>query len=350
MRTKLLTSGVLLLLLLGYFLWPAEDADFVYKGPKLRGLSFVAPRSPIDSLQMAASNRVGGNYLAFMPYAFLPEGESELRFVKLNENLEQRHQWWGEQPAGVASCIQMAKAQGLGVLLKPHIWSGRGTFTGDLSFASEAEWQHFEKTYRAYLLQYAQLAEEYKVEMFCIGTEMAKMVEERPQFWKTLIHDIRQCYGGKLTYAENWDSYADVPFWKSLDFIGIDGYFPLSSERDPDLETLKKGWKKHLKGLGKTASTWRKPILFTEFGYRSCDFSAEKPWEIKYDLPSNFDLQARAFEACFQEVWKQQWFAGGFVWKWFPDKDPERESRDKFCPQHKPAEEIIKKYYRAQLR
>lgn len=347
MKTKLLTSGFFVLLAAGYFMFSeAEKAPFVYNGEKMKGLSFVAPNKPIDSSHFESTERVHAEWAALMPYGFVKEGEATFRYSKVTDAPREGHQWWGEQPSGVIECISLAHQNGQKVMLKPHMWYGRGNYTGEFTLSSDEAWQEFEESFGGYILQYAKIAEEYDVELFCIATEMETMVAERPAFWLKLIADIREVYHGELTYAENWDCYDDVPFWDKLDYIGVDGYFPLTKEKSPDLATLKAGWKKHLKKMDKMASKHQRPILFTEYGYRSCDYAAVKPWETDYSLPNNEGLQARAYQSLFDEVWGQVWFAGGFAWKWFPFKDPNKASRDKFCPQHKEAEKILKAFYK----
>lgn len=341
MKTKLLTSGCLLALILFYFQNKSSVPDYQYIGQKLNGLSFVAPHKPIDDSHIKPVKELNANYVSLMPYGFLPENSATLRY-STDEN---SGQWWGEKPEGVRTCISLAKQNGMKVMLKPHIWLGRGSFTGDLDFKTDAEWLEFERSYAQYLLHYAQLAQESKAEVFCIATEMQNMVEKRPAFWNELIDSIRVIYKGQLTYAENWDSYEDVPFWDRLDFVGVDAYFPLSKERDPDLNSLLKGWKKHKNQLKSLSFELQKPILFTEFGYRSCDFATDQPWETDYSKPTNEALQERAYEAILGQFWEEKWFAGGFLWKWFPLKESGKSSRDLFCIREKPAEILVKKYY-----
>lgn len=347
MKTKLLTSAFFVLLMGAYFMFSeTERKPFVYKGEKMKGLSFVAPNKPIDATHVTSTDRVNAEWAALMPYGFVKDGEATFRYTKVTDlPKDGGHQWWGEQPSGLIECIRLAHKNGKKVMLKPHMWHGRGNYTGEFNLDSEEKWQEFEASFGGYILQYAKIAEEYDVELFCIATEMETMVAERPKFWIKLIADIRDIYTGELTYAENWDCYDDVPFWDKLEYIGVDGYFPLAEGQNPDLATLKSGWNKHIKKMDKVAAKYEKPILFTEYGYRSCDFSTEKPWETDYSLPDNEGLQARAYQSLFDEVWGQPWFAGGFVWKWFPFKDPEKASRDKFCPQHKEAEAVLGSFY-----
>lgn len=344
MKSKILTVCGLCLVFLALLFAREAEKPFVFTGVKHKGMSFVAPPEQLDStafIKVAASNT---EWLALMPYGFVGKESSEFRYAKEEDNAE-HHQWWGERPSGVRACIRMAKAKGLQIMLKPHMWIGRGTFTGDFKLDSEKDWQLFERTYEAYLLQYARIAQEEKVEVFCIATEMHTMVDQRPQFWLNLIKDIRAIYDGKLTYAENWDCYEKVPFWNKLDFIGVDAYFPLAKGESPSLEELKKGWKPWLKNLKNVSNEQQKPILFTEIGYRSCDFSAEKPWETNYDLPDNDALQLRAYQAFYDQVWDQEWFAGAYLWKWFPHTRKGHKHRDKFAFQDKPVmDEIIKMY------
>ena len=93
---------------------------------------------------------------------------------------------------------------------------------------NEDDWQVLENSYTQFILLYAMLAQEIDAELFCIGTELEKFIEKRPQYWSNLIKEIKKVYKGKLTYAANWDEFKRTPFWSDLDYIGIDAYFPVS--------------------------------------------------------------------------------------------------------------------------
>ncbi len=84
-------------------------------------------------------------------------------------------------------------------MLKPHIWVKEDGWAGDLSYKTETDWKKWEESYRNYVLFYAKIAEENKVEMFCMGTEIRKSVVQRKAFWFSLIQEIRIIYNGKLT-------------------------------------------------------------------------------------------------------------------------------------------------------
>lgn len=47
-------------------------------------------------------------------------------------------------------------------------------------------------------------------------------------YWRELISQVRQQYDGPLTYGANFDQFARVGFWDSLDALSVNAYFPLS--------------------------------------------------------------------------------------------------------------------------
>ncbi len=318
----------------------STEKVYQYQGEKLKGVSFVAPRDSLGDTTYLPVKNIHADWVSLMPYGYTEGTKPEFIYGRDNE-----WRWWGESPRGVAHCVRMAHAQGLKVMLKPHMWVGKGTFTGHYDLSSEADWQTFEKGFGAYLLDFARIAEENDVELYCIATEMQTFVKNRPEFWFGIIRQIREIYHGQLTYAENWDVYQEVPFWDKLDYVGIDGYFPLAEGPSPTLAELKAGWKPHLKAMERFSAKVKRPILFTEYGYMSSDFAARRPWETDRDRPANEALQARTYEALFEEVWPKPWMAGGFAWKWFPTLRRPDKPRDPFSPQHKEAELVLQKYY-----
>jgi hypothetical protein len=307
---------------------------------KINGVSFVAPSKKIDSsLVRLPQTFINSNYMSLMPYGFIPDGSTELKF-------DSEWQWWGEKIEGTSTLIQVAKKQGYKVMLKPHVWKRHGSFTGHHGYETDEEWESFEASYSKYILTFAKLAQEEKVELFCIGTEWGKFVEERPLYWRKLIQEVRKVYTGELTYAANWDEYKKVPFWKDLDYIGVDAYFPLAQEKTPTTAQVKYELLHPLNQLRIISTSNSKPILFTEFGYRSIDFTTRKPWESGREGIVNLQGQTNAYEAFFESFWSQDFIAGGFIWKWFANHvEVGGESNNGFTPQNKPVEKVIIDWY-----
>ena len=66
----------------------------------------------------------------------------------------------------------------------------------------------------------------------------------------------------------------------------------------------------------------------------------------EYDMTVNLEAQADATQVIFDEFWKEDWFAGGFVWKWFIHHSNSGGEKDnRFTPQNKPAEKVIRNFY-----
>ncbi len=307
---------------------------------KINGMSFVAGNKTIDSTHVKPMLNVGTNWVATIPFAYMPtEVSPELQY-----DLE--WQWIGERLEGTRQQVQEIHQQNLSVMIKPQIWIGHGTYTGEISMTTEEEWLKLEKNYTNYILDFIKIAKEENVEMFCIGTELREFVANRPYYWVGLIEKIKMIYAGQLTYAANWDDFDDVQFWNNLDYIGVDAYFPIGKERDTDVDDLKKGWKKHLNALDTAANQFNKQILFTEYGYRSMESPAVKPWDYSTDAPVDMKAQCIALEALYQSVWHEEKFAGGFLWKWHADNQHAGGKRNNmFTVQNKAAMDVIRKYY-----
>jgi hypothetical protein len=60
----------------------------------------------------------------------------------------------------------------------------------------------------------------------------------------------------------------------------------------------------------------------------------------------NLEAQTNTTQALFETFWKEDWFAGGFIWKWFHNhSDVGGLDNFMFTPQNKPIEALIRKQY-----
>jgi len=308
---------------------------------KINGLSFVASRDKIDTTHTNSVLKVRSNYVALMPFGSI----KELSSPKIRHNTTR--EWFGETKNGLLQYAKEFKKNDVKVMVKPQIWVWRGEFTGNIEMDSEENWIILEASYSEFILTYAKAAQEIKADILCIGTELEKFVMQRPKYWQKLIVEIRKIYKGKLTYAANWDEFKRVSFWNEIDFIGVDAYFPLSDKKSPTVQELEIGWIPHKEEIIKIQKHFNKPILFTEFGYRSVDFNAVKPWDYsRVEGSVNLQAQVNGLQAIHNQFWKEDWFAGGFVWKWFHKHDEVGgKTNNRFTPQNKPAEDLIRKLY-----
>lgn len=309
---------------------------------KYNGVSFVASGGAVTQEQVDPVLKLNANSAAIMPFGYIKSLDHPE--VKYNSD----RQWFGETKKGAEQYISMLHKNGVSVMLKPQIWVWKGEFTGKIKMNNEEDWLTLEKSYEKFILDYADLANTSKVELFCIGTELEQFIKHRPAYWEQLIKKVKTVYKGKLTYAANWDEYTRTPFWNLLDYIGIDAYFPLNEDKTPSMAQLKEGWVKHKEAIKSLSEKENKPILFTEYGYRSVDYTGSKPWEVDYSKTSvNLEGQVNATQVILETFWNEDWFAGGYVWKWFTFHDKAGGEHDpRFTPQNKPAEETLRLFYK----
>jgi len=309
---------------------------------KINGLTVVGVPSAYTANPIPRLKQTHANWICLVPYGFGKIGSTDIKY-----NLD--WQWWGEKREGIIETIRLAKAQNLKVLLKPQIYF-HGSWPGDLDFKTENEWQNWEASYKKFITFFLEIAECENLEMFCIGTEFKQSVTKRNDFWVHLIKEARKIYTGEITYSSNWDHFNTIDFWNELDYIGISAYYPLVDKKTAAVNDIVKAWKPTLKKLKKVSDKTGKSILFTEYGYLSVDGCTYENWNLEKRINSlnvNQQAQADAFDALYKVFSDQDFWAGGFIWKWFPNNQGHEGYIDKdYTPQDKLAEKVIADWFK----
>lgn len=343
-RNKMYSSIILSLLLIFNMGCKKDEVEtksesIEKSGPQHRGVSFVGPPNMTGPEAFDPIVNLNANWTAIIPFGFVRDNQSNVEY-----NLD--WQWWGERDEGVTILTQQAHSKNVKIMIKPQIWLMGGAFTGDFNLETEADWQELQATYYKFILHFADLAQNTEAEAFCVGTEFKNFIAQRPQFWGELIDSVRAHYKGEITYAGNWDSYQSFPHWNKLDFIGIDAYFPLNEGETPSVEECVQGWQSHYTSIKNHQATLKKPVVFTEYGYRSVHYCAKEPWHSGQGGGVNEQAQVNAYKALYQVFWDEEWFDGGFLWKWFPNHSTSGgKNNDRFTPQNKDVEELIRAQY-----
>ena len=305
----------------------------------------------LDSLNVQSFHDYHIGWITLVPYASQRDIDNSPVRYQRGDTTAQRERMarWAEQ-------IGVARRAGFKVFLKPHIWlhaPAPGKWRSDIYPADSNDWVQWAEGYRAFILNYAQIAADNQVEAFCVGTEFTRLSAEKPDFWRTLIRDVRAIYPGKLTYAANWyEEYEQVAFWDALDFIGVQAYFPLVTRDAPSVAQLTEGWQKFIPDLRRVHEHYQRPVLFTELGYKSTLDGATRPWEwMDYsdrDTTRRSDAtQTNAYRAFFDTVWDLPWFAGVHLWQLRSDYDPASENYGTmdFTPLGKPSAAVIRENF-----
>jgi len=247
----------------------------------------------------------------------------------------------------VAHAIHRAHDLGMKVMLKPMIdpleteevrpwpvWRGE--------ILPSDEW--FE-SYANFINYFAGFAEQHDVDLFCVGCELKETTKEK-QHWENIISGVRERYSGPITYAADLSDYQGIGWWSSLDYVGIDAYFPLTILRyDPTFEELRNTWVSYASDLENWHSTIDKPIIFTEIGYRSGNGTNMAPGNYWMDMSVDLQEQVDCYEAAFQALWNKCWFYGFYWWNWETDSNAGGTDDADYTPQNKPAQNVITKWY-----
>lgn len=308
---------------------------------KVCGISLAAPRNPFREDPMAEMKPLNISWAALLPYSSFDLATATINF----DNFD----WWGETVTGINACEAAANAQGIKTMLKPQLWS-RDAWIGEMSYINQAGWDTFHNHYTQFICYWAGVADSLGVDLFCIGTEVKQSTINYPDYWRNLIDSVRQIYSGPITYAANWDEYKRITFWDKLDYIGVDAYFSLIPDATPSVCDLKEAWIPFVDKLRAFSVKENKPMLFTEWGYLSLDGCAYETWELEKDRSSaaiNEQAQANACQALLETFGKENWWAGGFQWKWYADVSTSpRDYSDDYTPQRKITENVLQTLYR----
>lgn len=250
--------------------------------------------------------------------------------------------------ADLIHAITRAHSLGLKVMLKPHLGLTYDPthWVGEIGQGfTEAQWAAWFSSYQAFITHYAQLAQDYGADQFCVGNDLSNP-QKRTHNWRTVVASVRSRYSGPITYAPAYDA-TDLTWWDAVDYIGVNAYYPLTNKNDPTLVELKAAWQPYVTTLAQLASTWNKPILFTEIGYCSQNGANQHPWD--WQVTGTVDLQEQVdtYRAAFESVFDQPWFAGMYWWSWGTDPFEGGPCDDGYTPHDKPAEEVLRSWYEA---
>ena len=263
--------------------------------------------SPVLYPTMRDIRSTGGNWVCIHPYGWLGR-DGRIRFHDFDPQ---------NPPPYLANPIRYAHELGLKILIKPHLgyWGSGFSWRGAIRFDTRVEWDRFFEDYGRWITLLAAASRD--ADGFVVGTELDSTLALENK-WRDLIREVRKETKVPLTYAANWTHFREVGFWDALDVIGIQAYFPLTSIKDPDLETLAAGWEKVMSELSAFAREHNRKIVFTELGYSRSHSASIHPWDSQQDGKEAEENQARCLRAALLAVEREPSVAGVFLWKWFP--------------------------------
>ena len=263
--------------------------------------------------ELAELAALGTNWVAIHPYAGV-RGDGSVR--PSGGALDP-----DDPPPWLRRPIEAAAAHRMAFFVKPHLayWGSPFEWRGEIHFEAAEERERFWTQYTGWIVALARATRD--ADAFCVGTELDGMLADEGR-WRDLIARVRAVSSARLTYAANWDHFAEVPFWDALDAVGVQAYFPLSESADPDETELEAGWSGVLTRLRALHEQTGKPVVFTELGYHASPHVASRPWSDRGAAPSDAPAARALQERCLRvglEVLarEERWLRGAFLWKWF---------------------------------
>jgi photosystem II stability/assembly factor-like uncharacterized protein len=332
---------VVVLLAVGGAMSQVLGPDAMMKGVEFtRASSLITYNSSEAHQSLELLRATGANWVTIVPIWWMADtGRSAICFRPDSSPSD----------AELEVVINQARSLGMAVFLKPEIRCSTGVWIGRHKPHSSS-WYNY---YRVFIMHYAQLAQETHCQMFSVGSELDSTTTADTA-WAQIINWVKGAYLGPVTYSADWRTYQEIPFWDSLDVIGINAYFPVCypvTPYEPNVMNLSEHWKDtwvpEIEGfrdsLGLTDST--KPVIFTEIGYRSITCCAAEPWNDTVSGTYDSTEQRNCYIAALHSLLGKPWFAGWFWHEWTTDPNQGGVGDLSYSPKGKKAQEVLRRWF-----
>ncbi len=265
----------------------------------------------------------------------------------------------GTPEADLIKIITEAKKRGLKVYLDPFPWALNTTDTSS-DYHTNEWWTAYEEQWRPIILYYAQIAQDYGVDVLTFGmwpSRWSVSQQEAPivdSLAQKLLHDVGQIYTGKIA-VEFTPWGPDLNLYSEGDYLkfNISAFWPyqLSTSKSPTVAGMVANLNTALDGLYDEATgKWGKPILLSQIAASSYDGTVinQPDWqtELYYNpddpnVPIDLQEQADTYEAFLQVFTQRNWIAGvySFNYNYWNSLDKAPSIRSK------PAEQVVAKWY-----
>ena len=253
--------------------------------------------------------------------------------------------------ATLGPVVDAIHARGLSVFLRTRIVLPQQMRTAGVTPDSPGEW--FDN-YGLLLNQTADFANEKGIGLMSIGAGLNSL--ESPihtDNWTRIIEDVRSRYDGPLTYAAEFEfdrdfggGFEELPWWSSLDIVGINARVPLTSDFNATADELSESAAFLVDDI---ESWWRRdgnemPVVLSNVGFPSIDGGATATDTF---MQNNIDLeeQALAYDALTNAFQDREWIQGVFWDGWSSDAHAGGAGDAGLTPQHKPAERVLAAHF-----
>lgn len=246
-------------------------------------------------------------------------------------------------PEDVARLSALAHDAGMEVMLKFHAVPGQYEPT----WMMRPDWEEFFSldegalSYSNWVLQWAEFAEQNGIEHLSVGNELTSS-HSYTDGWTRLIGAVREVYGGKLTYADNfwvfWYNGGNPTFEAChlLDYQGLNFYYRGSggdvggpASLDPTAAEMRTNLVAQVEEIFRPAveQCANLPVIITEMGMGPVDGGNRRP-ETDWGVGAALDHveQAEFYMVALEVMSRYPWFVGAIVWQYQPQLQPWSQS------------------------
>lgn len=256
--------------------------------------------------------------------------------------------WNTPTDESLISGINYVHSLGMKAVLKPHLNIEVGGWRAEINARDRAAWY---RNYNDKLQHVVDIANQTGAEGIVVGSELVSMATYTSNAantaeWIKMINQVRSRYSGFLTYSANWgesgfaEEVAHIGFWPQLDYIGISAYYELAKgSTNPPIEAFMTSWNKwETTKIKPLYDQFKKPIIFTEVGYRSMVNAHSQPWDWQENGAADETEQQKLYEALFRFWDTKPYLAGVYLWNWDIDPNAGGSGHNGYTPQNKKAE------------
>jgi hypothetical protein len=235
----------------------------------------------------------------------------------------------------------------------------RGTIGN--KWTTQAEFDQWFVSYRAWVWPYYQAAAAANVSMIEISSELDFLFSapEAEAGWRSLIKDLREFFSGHVSCAVDQLTAKQMTWLDALDFVGLDVYTglgePLPLGTAPAVADLVAAYETYVTpSLEAILAKSNVSIIFSETGFQSrpnchvqpsgtelLDPYDDSAWLLVVDV----SCQNNAYEALFRYLLSKPYIHGVYLWLWRSDPTTGGTYNGDFTPYAKPSESTLRRWF-----
>jgi len=148
-------------------LFCVSESGFHFSGEQTRNQRQAGQQhtgSPASLGSLRELRRLGADSIAIMPFGF-QRTPTDTAIVWTGNG----GQWIAETDERMRAVTRQGHQLGMSPMMKPHLWLRPPEWPGSIDHNTDREWAEWFTSYRDFILHYARLSEELKIESLSIG-------------------------------------------------------------------------------------------------------------------------------------------------------------------------------------